>query len=407
MSQLPNNSENWSTLKRVSFLFVLFYTAFFIVIPVPEALVLWVGNSVFGIENLQTNYDNGGGDTTFDYVYHFVQLIVCFLLALVALFAIPKRVNYTTLKYWTFVALRYELAFLMMEYGFAKVFKTQFPFPNLARLTEPYGESSPMGLLWAFMGYSTGYNIFIGMAEILGGFLLFWRRTATFGAVLTFSVMLNVALLNMFYDVAVKIFSIQLVFFSLVLLAPNFKRMFDFFFMRRESSLVEIPLPTFPKWMNLTRQIGKHALIALLMIYNILHYYEEMTQTNENASRPPLYGVYKTELFVLNNDTLSLSDSTRWNELIIDKLRGRIRCNGDKRLPVTLKVDTLKRQLKITRSTDNWTDIFMYTDSPECLCLKGKLKNDSVSIRFQKIAVDNFLLVNRGFHWINEFPLNR
>jgi hypothetical protein len=39
------------------------------------------------------------------------------------------------------------------------------------RLLKPYGESSPMGLLWTFMGYSTGYNLFTGGAEALGGLL--------------------------------------------------------------------------------------------------------------------------------------------------------------------------------------------------------------------------------------------
>lgn len=91
-----------------------------------------------------------------------------------------KRKSYDLLLYWIMVYVRYYLAFMMMNYGFIKIIKSQFPFP-FRSLTETYGESSPMGLLWNFMGYSTAYNKFSGLAEAIGGFLLLFRRTATFG----------------------------------------------------------------------------------------------------------------------------------------------------------------------------------------------------------------------------------
>ena len=34
-------------------------------------------------------------------------------------------------------------------------------------LTQTYGESSPMGLAWNFMGYSTGYNLFAAVPYVL------------------------------------------------------------------------------------------------------------------------------------------------------------------------------------------------------------------------------------------------
>lgn len=45
---------------------------------------------------------------------------------------------------------------------------TQFPTPTADKLMQPYGESSPMGILWTFMGSSTAYTIFAGTAgEVL------------------------------------------------------------------------------------------------------------------------------------------------------------------------------------------------------------------------------------------------
>lgn len=33
--------------------------------------------------------------------------------------------------------------------------------------------------------------------------------------------------------------------------------------------------------------------------------------------------------------------------------------------------------------------------------------SDTVAIRLQKVDENSFLLRSRGFHWVNEYPLNR
>ena len=43
----------------------------------------------------------------------------------------------------------------------------------------------------------------------------------------------------------------------------------------------------------------------------------------------------------------------------------------------------------------------------DVLLLTGKLNDDSVTIEMKKYDLKNFLLVNRGFHWVNEYPFNR
>ena len=45
--------------------------------------------------------------------------------------------------------------------------------------------------------------------------------------------------------------------------------------------------------------------------------------------------------------------------------------------------------------------------TPERLVLEGVLQGDTLSIHLKKFDAQNFLLMNRGFHWINEFPFNR
>jgi hypothetical protein len=39
--------------------------------------------------------------------------------------------------------------------------------------------------------------------------------------------------------------------------------------------------------------------------------------------------------------------------------------------------------------------------------LTGTVDNDPLEIRMRRKDPSEFLLVNRGFHWINELPFNR
>jgi hypothetical protein len=46
----------------------------------------------------------------------------------------------------------------MIVYGAVKVIKLQFSYPGPDTLLHTFGESSPMHLLWTFMGASDGYT---------------------------------------------------------------------------------------------------------------------------------------------------------------------------------------------------------------------------------------------------------
>src|SRR5947199_1204250 len=105
----------------------------------------------------------------------------------------------------------------MLSFGAYKVIKSQFPAPSLDRLLEPYGDSSPMGLLWTFMGASKAYTIFGGFAEMLGGALLTVRRTTLLGALVCIGVITNIVMLNFSYDVPVKLYSTHLLLMAIFL----------------------------------------------------------------------------------------------------------------------------------------------------------------------------------------------
>jgi hypothetical protein len=109
------------------------------------------------------------------------------------------------------------------------VLYNQFSPPGSDRLAETYGASSPMGLLWTFMGSSRAYTAFSGYMETLGALLLLWRRTALLGALTSICVLFNVMVLNFCYDVPVKLFSFHLVLIGACIALPDARRLVQLF----------------------------------------------------------------------------------------------------------------------------------------------------------------------------------
>lgn len=113
--------------------------------------------------------------------------------------AIPAAAAGRRTRLYTFC--RYATAFIIIFYGFAKVFKLQFvvtPSTADTPLRLVYGQ----GLAWYFFGYSSAYAALITLAEIGGGALLLWRRTTLAGALLLLPLMLNVLMLDLAFQIS-------------------------------------------------------------------------------------------------------------------------------------------------------------------------------------------------------------
>ncbi len=87
-----------------------------------------------------------------------------------------ERKHYAALHQWFHLFIRLALASQMFEYGMTKLIPNQFPAPPLVTLIQPVGHLSLQGLLWASIGASPAYEIFLGGAEILGGLFLLLPR---------------------------------------------------------------------------------------------------------------------------------------------------------------------------------------------------------------------------------------
>ena len=64
-------------------------------------------------------------------------------------------------------------------------------------------ELTPQQVMWAFYGYSKPFVYTLGILEIFGGALMFFKRTRVLGCLLVSTILINVILQDIFYSVNV------------------------------------------------------------------------------------------------------------------------------------------------------------------------------------------------------------
>lgn len=409
--------QKWGFLKK--FLFRFFFSFCYVsLFPIISGLfwpqlIEW-SSSYFFTETV-TYHPSGSGDTLYDFYELVLKIIVAFIAAIIWSVLDRKRNSYTILLYWQEVYIRYYLAFFLLVYGLMKVIKLQFGQPPLSSLLIPLGYKSPMGLAWTFMGHSDIYTIFSGLCEVAAAGFLLYRKTRTLGAIIGFGVMLNVFLMNMSYDIPVKLFSFQLVLLSAFLIGLDYKRLISVFILNRPA-LPQQSHQLFPmQWANIVTQIVKIVAITAGLGFTVYNNLQNQAKYGDDAPKPPLYGIYEVEEFILNNDTVApmLNDTIRWRYLVFEKYYTNVfnmkTKHYDELQYFTTKTDTLKKEVLFLRSSDSAQvgKLYYKKTGSNRYMFNGIFNNDSLKLHTIRTDEKDFPLMNRGFHWINEYPYNR
>ena len=359
-----------------------------------------------------TIFSNGSGDTTYDYVLLLTQIIAAIIISIAWGIADRKRKSYNIALYWLHVLLRYYVAVMMLSYGFLKVYHAQMPYPYLSRLVQPYGDSSPMGLAWTYVGQSKAFSIFAGFSEVVCGLLLLFRKTTLVGALLSLAVIGNIVVINFCYDVPVKLFSSVLEVMTFYLTAPYWKELYRLFILHQPGELPKYKQPYFKmKWARVTVKLLKVLIIADALFYTIADGIDASSQYGDNAPKPALYGIYNSELVLRNSDTIPplTTDTTRWKQVLIQfNNYARIKLMNDTVRNYNFIIDTITHTATVYPPWDTLNKTkYKYLTDTSTLTLTGSIKGDSIYMRFRKYDLKNFRLMNRGFHWVNEYPYNR
>jgi hypothetical protein len=345
------------------------------------------------------------GDSLFGWVQSLVKLMLAVAAAVIWSALDRKRPNYRAMQEWLWLYVRLVLGTAMMSYGAVKVIKVQFPDLFLWRLLSSYGESSPVGLLWSFMGYSRTYNLFTGLVELIGGALLFVPRLATLGALLSVGAMANVFMLNLSYDVPVKLYSFNLLLMGLYLMAPEGRRLLNVFLLNRATAPVT-HAPLFRRrWLN----AGIFAVQLVLLVYlggaELYQSYQRYKQSGDGAPAPPLFGVYNVDEFIVDGQTRPavLTDDARWRRVTFERYNLMAIFPGES--PVQrykIKLDQTKHSLQLSKTVPgSWKANFSFEEnSPTQLTLRGEMDGRKIQASLHRVELKSLPLYDNGFHWI-------
>jgi hypothetical protein len=347
-------------------------------------LIPWLASRLFHLTI--TIFPNGSGDTTFNYFQ--LPCLIALALAAAAVWMVAVK-GESPSRGIVRSYVRFGLGAALIAYGSAKFFNGQFPAPDAARLLQPIGTASPMGLLWRFMGASQAYTAFGGAAEIFAGVLLFWRRTLLAGSIAAAAVLLNVVMLNFTYDVPVKLYSMHLLAMAVYLAAPELPDLAAFLLRAKPKAPILLR----------TLAFGLAAAIAYQHANSAL-------RRREPQPTPPLIGAYSVEDLKVATAT---AREDRWARVAIrNKFITVIGEDGSARnLELTLDLTNGLMQVKESDRGAILALLDYRVLDAQHLSLTGKLSGEPASMTLRKLGDETFPLLTRGFHWINEYPYSR
>jgi uncharacterized membrane protein YphA (DoxX/SURF4 family) len=424
---------HWNLAIRVAFRFCFVYFGLYCVatqifaglIPIPKVgvpdlqsvppirpLILWVAAHLLRITHPVAYADTGSGDRSFDWIVVLILLVVAAVATSIWSFLDRQREHYVTLHKWFRLFIRFSLASQMITYGMVKVIPLQMPYPYLTRLLEPFGNFSPMGVLWAAIGASPAYETFAGCAEMLGGILLIVPRTTTLGALVCLADMTQIFMLNMTYDVPVKLLSFHLLLLAVFLLAPEFSRLTDFFVRNRATG------PTTAPQLFRARRKNRIALFAQIVLgiwivgMNAYGDWSAWHTFGGGRTKSPLYGIWDVQQLTIDGQVRAalLTDYGRWRRVIFDfpdRMAFQRMDNSFARYRSAIHVND--QTLTLTKDDDkNWKATLHYVRAaPDRLTMDGNMDGQAIRMQMQLLERNQSLLVSRGFHWIQESPYNR
>jgi uncharacterized membrane protein YphA (DoxX/SURF4 family) len=302
-------ADSWSPLRRIAFRFAFvllgmsalkmlacFFPIHTLSVPywfVWRRLLDWLSPLVLHVEPVGTLE---GSDSLAAWLLQLWTLIFAVLAALAWTWR-AKATDYRRLLDAHRTVVRYSLSCALLVYGLDKLFCVQFWRPTPVDLVQTFAGSSPFGLMWRFMGFSSPYQFFGGVLETVGALLLFWRRTTTLGAVMLAGVLLNVVVLNFCYQIPVKNFSSEFLLQASWLLLPQLGRLAGVLLARDPPKAAPVRPYPWPRRFERARVIVKAVSLVTLVVLIAIHIAGLAKRRGRHSS---LWGAYDVEAFTVD-----------------------------------------------------------------------------------------------------------
>lgn len=339
---------------------------------------------------------SAGSDTLWLWCLQLGWIVVALLITAVWTVMDRQRSDYRRLAASLIVFARFGLAVVMILYGLGKAIPVQMAF--MARpdhQLQLVGDTSLFQTLWGFMGACEPYSVATGLVEVASGLLLLWNRTQLLGALGSAMAMAQVFVLNVTYDVPVKLAVGELFLVAIGITSPYWSNLMRVVFNRGETRPVEswLPLGAGKRWLRRTGVVAKFGVAGLLLAITVMQNFIAYTVYHTPTST--LDGVWRATSFTVDGREAALNQTSPqpWTNVAIAD-RNKVPQLGVTRLVSQvptgyttmwlLKVDGDRFELRIRESDSAQVVLRATQPDKDHLVLTGELDGRQIEGTFER-----------------------
>lgn len=374
------------------------------------SITTWFGETFLGWEYNMKRLMKGF-DSKYDYA-RFLLITILSLFLSVLWQILSSKLNFlkVNVRTWIITIIRYHVGLTLILYGLSKVLTLQFGQIDLITLESKFGSFTGMQLLWRFMSYSEFYTEVTGYIEVIAGILLLFRRTTFLGTALSLIAMLNVVIIDIGYDVSVKMFAIHLLLMVIVLAGYSSKRIFQFFANIKADIEPTKYESLIPNRFKIVRYILKAGIIIYFSISQYNFQGKRLDRKNTKNDAPSLSGVYFVKNLTLNGQQDSIPENKKWETIFINgssylKNSMLIKNEDGSRKYYSTKTDTVNKTILFYplrgKEEDSQTFNYKKLDDKEFI-FDGIINGDTISISTKYKSIDDYRLVKSKIKWIRD-----
>ncbi len=295
--------------------------------------------------------------------------------------------------------LMYYLALQLLKYGADKIFKNQFYIPEPNTLFTPMGKIEKDLLYWSSMGTSYGYNIFLGVLEIIAAIFILIKRSRLAGLLLSLGILVNVVAINFGFDISVKLFSLFLLFLNCCLLFPYRQWFYQLLLQKKliVSTATEYKA-TFKK--SFIISFLQWLAVGLIFLEVFFPFIASGNFNGDTASRPYLHGAYEVTKIIVEKDTLPETSSPIKRFFIHKDSYLIFQDQQDAMKDYKMTCDINRQQFVLTDYQLKQTVLpFTYHPGDSTLALQYFNNGKTITLIGKTINWQTMPALKKGFHW--------
>ncbi len=216
----------------------------------------------------------------------------------------------------------------------------------------------------------------------------------------------------MTYDVPVKQFAFHMMLMAAFLLIPERSRLVQFCF-----GDCEVARPATRRffagqranWIAVAAQLTFGFLLFGTRLYDVTG---NWSKYGGGAPKSPLYGIWNVDEMSIDGIVRSplLTDYDRWRRVVFEFPESMVFERMDDSFGgFTVIFDAKRGSLALKKRADQkWKgQLSVHRQGTNRITLDGQLGQHATRMQLSLMDRNKFLLVSRGFHWIQDYPFNR